>query len=742
MQKISLTLKITLSFITVIVPSIFFLYFVFYNLFYEKMLDSEKQKATLIAQTIEPMIGMNYYLGLNDEIINLREQTTKHPLVHDICITLESDKICEEPKLSDNILNVSYPVKHPVTSKKIGYINIEYKLDEFNQAFRDIQSTIINSLALLGIVFLIFGLLIQKLLAPLGEIAKRVKGYKPGENIDFSHVRTEPETKEIITAFGRMLNNIKEHNMLLERYKYAVDESALVSKTDLDGNITYVNDEFVKSSGFTRSELLGKNHNITRHPDMKDETFKQMWSLLKNKKAWKGIIKNRNKDGSEYYVKSIILPLFDENMNSVEYMSIRTDITTIIKQQEQIARQTTDLITGLPNRVKLEEDIKNLKHPKLALIALDNFNVIEDYYGYDIGNKTLKDTASMLTSYIQNSDINIYKLSSGQFGVLVGESTEVDIFSAFCKNILQKIDDYIVHVEDESFNIHATAGMTYIKENAFANASLALLHAQSTKKDSVIYEDANHIIESYENNLQWTKNIKHALKEDRIAVFVQPIFKVGAKEANKYECLVRMVGEDGKIISPFFFLDIAKKSKLYLEITKKVIEKSFAVFSQLEGKTFSINLSVEDLLNKESMEFLIEYINKFKLADQLILEIVESEGIDNFEEVISVIAELKALGCRISIDDFGTGYSNFAYLMQLNVDYIKIDGSLIKDIDHDKNSQIISKTIVDFAQQLEMKTVAEFIHNKEVMEYVQEMGVDYLQGFHLGEPEPIENLLG
>jgi len=102
---------------------------------------------------------------------------------------------------------------------------------------------------------------------------------------------------------------------------------------------------------------------------------------------------------------------------------------------------------------------------------------------------------------------------------------------------------------------------------------------------------------------------------------------------------------------------------------------------------------------------------------------------------------MKALGCRIAIDDFGTGYSNFAYLMQLNVDFIKIDGSLIKSIDHDLNSQIISHTIMDFAKQLDLKTVAEFIHNEEVMVYTQNMGIDFLQGFHLGEPVPIQTLL-
>ena len=427
-------------------------------------------------------------------------------------------------------------------------------------------------------------------------------------------------------------------------------------------------------------------------------------------------------------------------MNIVEYMSIKHDITKIIQQQEQIARQTTDILTGLPNKIKLEEDIKGLKSPKLALIALENFHVIQDYYGNDIGNKTLKDTSEMLKSFIKDSNLKIYKLSSGEFALLVGENIPVDIFSTLCTNILQKIDDYVVELEEDSFNIRANAGLTFMQNNTFANASLALHHAKSIKKESVIYEETDNIIEYYENNLKWTKEIKFALAEDRITVYAQPIFEADSLKANKYECLVRMIAKDGKVISPYYFLDIAKKSKLYLEITKKVIEISFETFSKFPEKTFSINLSVDDLINKDSMEFLKSKIQEYDLASRLILEIVESEGIENFDEILTVISELKALGCQISIDDFGTGYSNFAYLMQLNVDFIKIDGSLIKDIDYDKNSQIISKTILDFAKQLELKTVAEFIHNESVMKYTQEMGVDYLQGFHLGEPAPIENI--
>ncbi len=742
MKKISLTLKITIAFMAVSIGVLTFLYFVFSTMFQERMLESEREKARLIAQTITPMIEGFYSVAYYDDIKVLCEDTIKLHNLNALEVIIENKELFSLSYDEDpDHLHVSYPIKDAMKGNEIGSVNVSYRLDGFYQAFEEVKSKIIDYLALLAIAFLFFALVTRRLLSPLGQIAKKVKLYQLGSEIEFDSIRTEPETGAIVDAFKKMLTNIREYTILLERYKYAVDESAIVSKTDPQGRITYVNDEFYKTSGYTREEVLGKSHSLVRHPDMHNETFSNLWNTLHEKKIWKGVLKNKDKKGGSYYLKEVIVPIFDENGNTIEYMGIGHDITQIIRQQEQIARQTTDLITGLPNRVKLEEDIKEFKSPKFALVALDNFNMINDYYGYDIGNHTLKETAEMLQSFIDENKVKIYGLSSGQFGLLMGENIDVSLFHELCAGVLQKIDDYIVHIGDDSFNIQATAGLTYAQVNTLSNASLALHHAIKTQKSSLVYEEAENLVEQYEKNILWTKRLKEALKDNRIAVYVQPIVDAKTLKTDKYECLVRMIGEDGKIISPYFFLDIAKKSKLYHSLTKTVITLAFETFSKLPDSTFSINLSVEDLLHKESMVFLKEKIQEYGLASRLILEIVESEGIENFSEIIPLINDMKALGCKIAIDDFGTGYSNFAYLMQLNVDYIKIDGSLIKHIDHDPNSQIISHTIMDFAKQLELKTVAEFIHNEAVMTYTQGMGIDFLQGFHLGEPFPIETLL-
>ena len=742
MKKISLTLKIIVMLITVSIATLAFLYYVFYNLFQERMLQAEKEKAVLIAQTIEPMIGMNYYLNLNDEIKQLAEQTIEHANLASLHIVIKDEEIFFLPYDDEQEhIHIEYPIKDPVAGVAMGIIDVSYPLDNFYQAFDDIKSQIIRYLAALAVVFFFFSFITRRLLRPLGQIAEKVKHYQLGSKIEFSEIRTEPETNAIIDAFGKMVSNIREYTILLERYKYAVDESAIVSKIDTDGNITYVNDEFCRISGYEREELIGKNHNVVCHSATQDEATSDLWKTLQEKKVWKGINKNKSKDGKPYYVKTTVVPIFDETDRTVEYIGIHHDITQIVEQQEKILKQTTDLLTGLPNRIKLEEDLELMKSPKFAFIALDNYLMIKDYYGLEAGYQTLKETGKLLESLVVGHNVQVYKLSASEFGLLKDDDTDVKKFKNICSDVLEKIDDHVVNIGDDSFSINATAGLAYSKENILSHASLALHHALEKNKSLLVYEHTENLIEYYENNMEWTKRLKRALHDDRIVVYAQPIVDAKSMLTNKYECLVRMIGEDGKIISPFFFLEIAKKAKLYPQLTRRVISLAFEAFSKLPDKSFSINLTLEDLINAQTMEFLKAKIKEYDIASRLILEIVESEEIENFTEIIPLINEMKSLGCKIAIDDFGTGYSNFSYLLQLNIDYIKIDGSIIKSIDHDMNSQIILRTILDFAGQLGYETVAEFVHNEKVQQYTQSMGINYLQGFHLSEPVALESIL-
>lgn len=747
MNKISLSLKISFSFILVSMVTLAFFYTVFYHLFEKQMLKVEGEKAVLIARTIEPLIAMNHFLGLNDNVSQLAEKTAEHDQIENLSIEIENQIIWSLNNgdgldyRDKDFISISYPITDLVKKKTIGSINIAYKKDALNNALQNIHNELLYYLTGLAFVFIVYVVFTRYLFSPFEEIAKRVKNYEPGSLIDFSLIRPEPEVDAIITSFKSMVSNIREYTVLLERYKHSFDESSIVVRMDLDGMITYVNEEFSRLSGYSLEESLGISVFVICHSEVDESQCNEILETVRARNTWKGNLQNGRKNGGAYYVRATVVPIFDEFDEIVELISIQQDITQVIEQQEKITRQTTDHITGLNNRVKLEEDIVQMEHPKFAIIALDNYGVIKDYYGQELANKILKEVADIFLSIASINNISAYKLSGGDYAVLADQSFDMDLFHGMCRALLKKINDYVIDLDDSVLHISASAGLTSNSDNYYSYAGLALQYAQETRHSTIIYEEAENLVQRFENNQIWTKKLNQALKENRIVLFVQPIFHAKSLTIEKYECLVRMVDEDASVISPSLFLDIAKKSKLYHQLTEKVITIAFDVFSTIPGVGFSINLTLEDVLHVATVEHLKSKLDETGLASRLMIEIVESEGIENFKEVSVFVADMKDRGCKIAIDDFGSGYSNFAYLMQLNIDCIKIDGSIIKSLGQDRHSQIITSTILDFSKQLEIDTVAEYVHDQAVLDYVKNMGIDYLQGFYLGEPVPIETLM-
>jgi EAL domain-containing protein (putative c-di-GMP-specific phosphodiesterase class I) len=199
---------------------------------------------------------------------------------------------------------------------------------------------------------------------------------------------------------------------------------------------------------------------------------------------------------------------------------------------------------------------------------------------------------------------------------------------------------------------------------------------------------------------------------------------------------VRLIDEKGEIISPFFFLDIAKKYRLYEYVTQIMIERTFDYFRD-KHYDFSINLSIEDILDEHMVAFIIGKIKQFHEPHRIVFEITETEGIENYLEVELFLRDIKEFGCKVAIDDFGTGYSNFEYIIKLNIDYLKIDGSLIKNIANNRESRVVVETILLFAQKLGIETITEFVSTKESFEIMQELKADYIQGYFIGEPEKV-----
>jgi diguanylate cyclase (GGDEF)-like protein/PAS domain S-box-containing protein len=543
--------------------------------------------------------------------------------------------------------------------------------------------------------------------------------------------------KHFININDRDASKIINNNLsYLQSYKDTIDRNLIVTRTDMDGNITFANENFYKVSGFSKEEVLGKSHNIVRHPDNKPAMFDKLWKTILSKEPWQGRIKNLKKDGSSYWIDTTIAPILNKDNEIVEFIAVRHDITKLLMQQDELRNMLYyDSLTGVQNREALLRDLKNETSVALILINIDRFSQINDLYGEGFGNRVLINFSSFLKNTLgEKSSCEVYRLGGDEFVILSDETNPISVANNLTY-LMQKMNENPLKINEEEISLGITIGVSFEKNDALlTTANMALKIAKRESKNIILYTESLSLNAEYENNLKWIKEIKSAIEDDRIVMYFQPIVDNKTNTINKYETLIRLIDKEGEVITPNHFLDIAKKAKLYDKLTKIVIKKSFEAFKN-NSYDFSINITIDDILNRNINNYIIETLKEYNISNRVIFEIVETEEIENFEDVENFITMVKSFGCRISIDDFGTGYSNFGYLMRLQADFIKIDGSIIKEIVHNKRSELITSVIVAFAKELNIETIGEYVENKEIHDKLIELSVDKSQGYYFGKPQ-------
>lgn len=420
------------------------------------------------------------------------------------------------------------------------------------------------------------------------------------------------------------------------------------------------------------------------------------------------------------------------------------DISHEIEHKHELYKLLyTDNLTKFPNRAKLIEELQtsNLVLEAVCLLNINSFKEVNDFFGHKVGDAILIDVAKLIEEKIamEGKHFKLYKFPSDNYCITNTKDCQ-ESFINLIKNILESVYKKVFIYELYEIDIRITAGISFSnKNNKLITADIALQSAKKDHKDYIVFYDELDKFREYENNMLWTKKLKSAFINDNIEVYFQPLVNNRTLKVDKYECLVRLIEEDGKVIAPYFFLDISKKSNQYTKLTKIVLEKSFQKFEHLPFE-FSVNISYEDIENPDFLDFIKGLLKKYDIAPKVVFEILEDESIKNYNLLISFVDEVKALGCKVAIDDFGSGYSNFEHLLKMNIDYLKIDASLIKNIATNENSYKITKTIIEFAKNLNLKTIAEFVENEEIFNIVRNLGADYSQGYFFSAPISAPNI--
>jgi len=395
----------------------------------------------------------------------------------------------------------------------------------------------------------------------------------------------------------------------------------------------------------------------------------------------------------------------------------------------------TDELTQLHNRIALSQDIKALESTTLFLIDIDSFKNINDFYGSFGGNFILQEFSKILGTFAKKYSLKLYRIGSDEFVLLKDSIYENSVIDMIISDLHQMINS--THFKNDKLSIDTTisfaCGIANDGSNLLEHADLALNEAKKRKQLYIIYDHKNPNMNKHTEYILWKDKIQYAIENDNIVPYFQPIIDVKNPNNKKYEALIRMIDNDN-IIAPYIFLDIAKESKLYPQLTQIIMEKTCRIFENKDA-SFSINISIDDIQDKETVAFMSECIERYDIGNKIIFEILESEEIVDFDTTMDFIERMRSQGVRFAIDDFGSGYSNFSYMLQMRPDFLKIDGSLIENITQDSNEYYVVSAIVKFARSLDIKLIAEYVSTKEIVDILEKFDIDYMQGYYFSEPK-------
>ena len=637
---------------------------------------------------------------------------------------------------NDKLLSFLKKNLKPSPDKKETCLITEYILKNQIMLIKDIEKIkfpnreLLNILKELNFRSLVFVPIFKdkKLIAAIGIASKYINDFD--ENIKFIF---EELKKDLEFAVKKI-----EKEEFFKLFQEAFNKSfAWVVITDSNGKILYANKTVEELSQYSLEELKGKNPKIFKSGFHLPSFYENLWNRIKQGKIFEGIIVNKAKDGSFFYLKDKIIPVTTPNGERY-YISIAADITNEykLKKQLQIIKEN-DLITGLLNREsfikKTSEIIKHNQNKKFALIIIDikDFKLINHFYNKETGDAFLKKFAEYLNSIFFESDI-IARLNADEFAVFI-EYEDLSSLYRIIERVISKLKNAKILNTEISINIGISL---YPKDGKDISTLIekALIALEIAKqKGENEYEFYNQEIHKHIEEYQQAKFlIKHALLHKEFEYFFQPYVDSKTLKTAGAESLLRII-HDGEIIPPYKFIEYAEKSGLIKDIERLMFSKYIQYLKEVNFP-ISFNISGASLRDENHIQSLFGNVNTLPI----VIELTERELAYNIEYTRKILEFFKIKAIKISIDDFGTGYSSLTYLKDLPIDFLKIDMSFIKNIENSQKDRAIVETVIDFAHKFEIKTIAEGVENENQVKLLQKLECDYLQGFYFAKPMPFE----
>ncbi|MCR4304034.1 MAG: EAL domain-containing protein [Gallionella sp.] len=536
-----------------------------------------------------------------------------------------------------------------------------------------------------------------------------------------------------------------------------------VISTDAGGRIEYLNPTAEKLTGWTGPEARGRplaEIFCIVNEQTRDALESPVERVLREGRTG-GLDEHTlliARDGGETAIDESAAPICDRNGQVTGVVLVFHDVGHTRRLTSQLTHQAThDSLTGLPNRAEFESRLQQLvesarpdpRGHAMGYLDMDQFKVVNDTCGHTAGDELLRQFSSLLREHVRDSDV-VARLGGDEFGILLihcdPENAERSINA-----LLGKIRKYRFLWEEHSFDVGASIGLVSIAagqcslSQIMSAADVACYAAKDAGRNRLhIYHSDDNELRQRHTNMQWVSRLRKAIDENRLCLYAQPIVPVARPGAPiHHEILLRLRDEQGQLVPPNAFIPAAERYNLMPQIDRWVLRATLDLMRGLAGNCrLAINISGQSLCDADFLRFATEQIDKSGInPDRLCFEITETAAIAHLNLAKHFISTLRAKGCLFSLDDFGSGLSSFAYLKNMKVDYLKIDGGFVKDMVDDPIDRAMVAAIHGVGQAMGIRTIAEFVETPEILAALAKIGVDYAQGYGIARPMPVEECL-
>ena len=550
-----------------------------------------------------------------------------------------------------------------------------------------------------------------------------------------------------------------QYKKISEQHQQLLDQlGSIIIELDDNGDICFLNKAWETYTGYSIKESHQRSLlDFMEKPDSPGIYISnELKTILSgNVKAHSFEFRLKNKYNEEIWVEARF-DISDKKDHKSQRISGTIDnITSRKKAQNDLEYLAMhDGLTGLFNRHFFETELEKLSasasrsHGPHALLYLDldHFKVINDTVGHHQGDMVLRNISSLINSRMRAADF-LARIGGDEFAILLPDTNQSTALT-FAQDVCKLLDSYQCKLDGQLFKVSCSIGIAEITGGSPADeymkqADIALYAAKKQGRNIAhIYSDNDSQSKDLQASLEWVRTLHQAVIDDNLTLYFQPVVEISTNKIAYYEALVRLE-LDGKIIPPGEFIPSLEREGDIRLLDRQVIKKAINYLANHpELHKISINLSAQGFCDERLLPLIKEKICQYQVdPTRIIFELTESASLNNISATQKMINNLSELGCAFSIDDFGTGFSTFSYLKQLPAESVKIDGSFIVDLAKNSVDYSLVKAIYEVATALGKKTVAEFVENEEILRILADLGVTYAQGYHLGKPQPVHNLL-